>query len=997
MTSESVDITMLGPLQVTVDRAAVQIGAAKERALLAWLALRGSGGCTVSELVDVLWGEDPPRSARKAIQTYVSNLRRVLPAGLIVTTPVGYVLNVPGEGVDATRFEGLTEQGRHLLEAGNAAPAAQVLREALGLWRGTEVSDISDFPIGLAAASRLEELRRSAEEDLADARLELGEHEALVGDLQASVAAEPLRERRWAQLMVALYRGGRQADALRAYRRLEAYLLEELGIDPSAELASLERAILEQRPELSYVDRRATLPIHATTRGGVSRSSGLPSFISSFVGRGSEVEAIRLLLAAHRLVTLTGSGGSGKTRLAVAVARELAREGSAASFVGLESVEDARYVPAAFGEALGMPNPHAASAEAVVAFASSGMSGATHLLVVDNVEHVLEATTPLIADLLRSCENVQILATSREQLEVVGERVFLVPGLSVPAPDIDRGASGGLQTESVALFLERAQMNEASLDQGGLQMVTRICRAVDGIPLAIELAASAGSTVPLIELERRLGAYLKAGGERRGSAARHRTLAATMQWSFSSLDDLERRTLVALTVFAGSFSLDAARAVAGSESDDVAPALARLVRKSLVAPLGGPTGIERYQLLSVVRELAAEHLGTEDLLSSARRAHAAYFVAVAEDADRDVHGPHAPRRLQQVSAELMDLRAALRYSIAEGDLETGARLAGALRWFFGRLCLIEESQKWIGEVLGRRDELNAQLRVRVLIAAGTLAFTTGRLQGAPQLTDEAIREAEALGDESELATALSVRGTILAYTGHPSEALEAFAKAQPICRRIGDHYGLGWVLTETAVVMRRSGDLDNAKACLQEALDEFAGMSDVHSMIMPTLHLGLVAQQMGNLDDAQDSCREAVQLSRQISDRQLLHLSLCCAARVAIDRGDDDEGLMHIATALTELADAENVLALAIGIEGLAIIAAHRGCYRESVTFWAFGDATRTRSLLALSPDREEERMHSLAESKEALGVEIFDVAWQAGSRLARDDAVALRSILNSV
>jgi predicted ATPase/class 3 adenylate cyclase len=785
---------------------------------------------------------------------------------------------------------------------------------------------------------------------------------------------------------------GATADVLRD-SPVQGLTCRSLGEHRLRDVVSPERvsqlvhdALPSEFPPLRSLDAEPTyLAPHARPGGA------LPAPLSSFIGREAEVEAVLDIAKHENLVSLTGSGGCGKTRLGLAVAKALSHEGQSVRFVGLESVEEPRHVPAAFAEAFSMPDPHRASAESVIRFASQSFADVPQLIVVDNCEHLLEPTASLIADALRWCPTLRVLATSREPLGIAGERTWLVPGLSVPPDEtgLDAGKTA-LNADSVALFMARAHLAELTLDDHALRIISRICRNLDGIPLAIELAASAATTLPLAELERRLAPHLESVSRHRGTVPRHRSLAATMQWSFSLLTDSERRMLADLTVFAGTLSLDAALAVADQTVPDVPSALGELVRKSLVSPHGGPGGIERYQLLSTVRELAAELLGTPDNLDAARRLHAMYFRALAEDADRDVHGPRAGERLRQIAAELPNLRAALRYSIAEGDLETGARLAGALRWFFGRLCILDEAKEWLTKVLARRDELSPILRLRALGAAGTLAFTTGHLQGVAELVEEAVDLAAAIGNTPELAMALSLRGTIAAYTGQFDRAAASFAEAEPLWRDSGDHYGLGWLLTERAVVLRRTGDLDRANACLHAALDEFDRMGDAHSMIMPTLHLGLVSHQMGRLEEADRWCNQAAELARQIGDRQYLHLALCCQGRVTIDRDDLDGANRQISTALYDLADAEHLLALAIAMEGLAIIAARHHQYRDSVVLWGFAEAVRQRSLLPLSQDRSDERERWLAVARTVLGAEGAERAWQQGTSLTREEALGL-------
>ena len=355
-------VALLGPLEVTVQGHRVAITAAKERAALALLALRASRPVHAEAFVEALWGEGPPPTAAKALQTYISALRHKLPPGSIETVPGGYALRVSPEDVDVARFERLVTLGA--LAGGDAATRAKAVEDALGMWRGPPVPDLAACLRGLEETARLEEMRRGAEEDLVEARLALGEHHSLVADLEVAVAHEPLRERRWAQLVLALYRCGRQADALRAYQRLRTTLGEELGIAPSSDLVALERAVLAQAPELDPPVVAAPAPQEKAPSVEARPAHKLPAALSSFVGRAGELAALADLLARHRLVTLTGPGGVGKTRLALELAgRSADRFPDGAWLVELAPLAEPELVPQAVADSLGvLPSPRPASA-----------------------------------------------------------------------------------------------------------------------------------------------------------------------------------------------------------------------------------------------------------------------------------------------------------------------------------------------------------------------------------------------------------------------------------------------------------------------------------------------------------------------------------------------------------------------------------------------------------------------------------------------------------
>ena len=487
----------------------------RQRALLGYLLLRANEVVAQDRLVDALWGESPPASAVTALHGYVSRLRRVLGAGRLETRPPGYVLRVAPDELDLHRFRELLAQDRH--------------GEALALWRGPALADLAFEDFAQSEIARLEELRLSALEGRFEHELADGRHAELVGELAAAVRAHPLRERLAGQLMLALYRSGRQAEALEAYRDARATLVEELGLEPGEELSELQRRILVHDPGLDLMrDRRRT---------------ELPASLTSFVGRRRELEQVRALVVRPgvRLLTLTGAGGTGKTRLALEVARAVAGEfADGARFVPLAAVAEPELMPDAIAQALGLHQSRGQSIEdALKAF----LAERELLLVLDNLEHLLEAT-PLATELLAAAPGLTILATSRTHLNLYGETEYAVPPLSA-------------REEAVALFADRAAAVRP--DFAVTDVVAEICARLDGLPLAIELAAARIRTLTpaeiLARLERRL--ELLAGGPR-DVPARQRTLRDTLLWSYDLLAPVEQRLFARLAVFAGGWSVAAA-------------------------------------------------------------------------------------------------------------------------------------------------------------------------------------------------------------------------------------------------------------------------------------------------------------------------------------------------------------------------------------------------------------------------------------------------------
>src|SRR5512132_881103 len=565
------DFGILGPLEVRNGGGLVRVPGAKERALLADLLVHAGRVVAADRLVEDLWGDQPPGNPANTLQGRVSALRRALGpagAGLVVTRPPGYVLEVDAERVDAGRFEGL------VAAAGRAtgAAAARLLEQALGLWRGAALVEFADQPWAQV-----------------EARLAGGGQAGVVAELEGLVAEHPTRERLRGLSMLALYRSGRQADALGVYQATRTVLAEELGIDPSPELQRLHQAILVQDPTLDAAAPERDLPRH-----------NLPERLTSLVGREQELRDVAKLVEQHRLVTVVGPGGAGKTSLAVALAERLvAGHPDGVWLVELAALRDPALLAEVVAVTLGLGEEAAgpgialpAPAERLATFAADKAM----LLVLDNCEHLVGACAELVGRLLQAGPRVRVLATSREVLGVPGEVVWPIPPLAVPDPaEADAAGAGGQAAapevlvgyDAVRLFVERATSADPGfvLDATSGPAVAELCRRLDGLPLAIELAAARVRALPPVELAARLQDRFRllAGGARTLDP-RQQTLRATVDWSWELLKDPDRRLLRRLSVFSGGWTIAAAETVCagdGLEPGDVLDGLFRLVDRSL--------------------------------------------------------------------------------------------------------------------------------------------------------------------------------------------------------------------------------------------------------------------------------------------------------------------------------------------------------------------------------------------------------------------------------
>ncbi|MER5646843.1 BTAD domain-containing putative transcriptional regulator [Streptosporangium sp. NPDC002524] len=685
---------VLGPLAVwTTSGEPVAIPGLKVRALLADLLAHEGRPVPADRLIDDLWGDDPPGNPAAALSAKVSQLRRVLEDAepgcrdLVVRRPAGYAV---GADTDVAAFLRLLD------EAGRAGddPAARaaLLADALASWRGPAFADFGDEPFARPAIARLEEQRLTAHEDRAEVRLELGEHVRLAVELGDLLMAYPLRERLRAAHMRALYRSGRQSEALDSYEELRVLLADELGLDPGADLVALHRAVLTQDPALAAPGVPPDRP------GG-----NLPVPLTGLIGREEAVTGIRALLEKERLVTLTGPGGVGKTRLAIETAG--VSPGSARDGVWLVELaaldrpgdEDAVHrlaetimtvldVQDAAGGA-GGTGPVTAADRLTEALRPRRL-----LLVLDNCEHVVEPVAELAGLLLRAAPGLRILATSQEPLALPGEVVWSVPPLEVP----DRAADDipALErTGSVRLFVARASAAARgfALDADTAPAVAALCRRLDGIPLALELAATRVPALGVHGLVARLDDRFRllATGHR-GVPPRQQTLTAMIDWSWELLTDAERAVLRRLAVHADGCAMDAAEAVCAGDdipAEDVLDLVARLVNRSLVVMVDGADG-PRYRLLESVAAYCVERLQRSGEYERVRLRHLRHYTGLAERAAPRLYEADQRLWLRRLDADAANLRAALNAAVRNGDADGALRLAGAMAWYWflrGRL------------------------------------------------------------------------------------------------------------------------------------------------------------------------------------------------------------------------------------------------------------------------------------------------------------------------
>ena len=879
------EIRFLGPLEVDDGGELLRIPGGRPRALLSLLALNAGRVMQPERLMELMWEDEPPATAANALQVHISALRRAIePAGppyrVLLSRSGGYLLNLTPEQIDLSRFERFVQQGHQAIQRGDIELGRHLLAEAIALWRGSPLEGLGDQPWTFGEVRRLEELRVAAEEDRIQVELALGRHQEMIGRLGSLIDQHPLRERFRAQLMIALYRSGRQAEATEVFHQTRRLLVEKLGMEPGPELQRTNRAVLNQDPSLLGIPTEAPLP----------RLDNLPMPTTSFVGRGSELKEVAALLQRVRLVTLTGIGGIGKTRLAVQVARNLLGSYDRGIWVAnLAPVSDPNHVPELVASVLDI-RPR--GAQSVMEALAEALATGRRLLLLDNCEHVVDACAQLVEALLTRAPGLSVLATSRETLGVAGERVWLVAPLA----------------DAVRLFEERAALAAPSfhIEDSMKARVAELCRRLEGIPLAIELAASRLSTLSvddLMELTQDRFAALRAGA--RATSPRHQTLRGAIDWSYNLLSDGEQSLLAALSIFRGSFTLAAATFIHAREDDgEVLELLSSLIRKSLVLVERGGTET-RYRLLDTIREYAADKLARSNLAIDVQRHHTIYYRELAERASPQLRGHNAAVWMNRLGAEHDNLRAALQSAYEGKDADNFTRLLTALSWFWFLRCFFDEGRRWLQRALTELPPTAPAALIRLLLGAGHLAWgqgdhaadgplfaralelavetgdqemagqalqnlamhdeVTGDVEAAVEHSEGSISLLRVYGPESVLAEALNNLGCIRAFDqGDPEAAAPALEEALTRARACGDQRVLSLTLDSLASVERMRGRLDEATALQAEGLRVCRDVGDVWSAVFLLWNMGAILLQRRQAARALQLISSSARLQRDV-------------------------------------------------------------------------------------------------------------------------------------
>jgi len=843
-------VAVLGRVEVSLDGSPAAVPSGLTTELLVRLALDAGRPVRVERLVDDLW-PGATATRRNTLQAKVSQLRRALgdPAAL-TGGPAGYTLAVDPERVDALRALRVADDGAAQLAAGDAAAAAATCRTGLALFGPEVLPAAGTAEWVLPHRVRLEEVRLRLVEDGLAARLALGAAGEITGELESLVAVHPLRERLWALLITALYRAGRQSDALAAYRRVTRQLADELGIDPGPELAALEQQVLSHDRTLAASPRR---------RGN------LPALATPLVGRADDLAVVRASLADHRLVTLVGPAGVGKTRLATEVAR-LADAADGAWLVRLEGVRSASELPSALADVVPGVDAGADLAE--------GLRGAEMLLVLDNCEHVAEAAAALAAQVLDTAPRVRILVTSQRSLGLDGELVRSLAPLPEPA--------------AVALFTQRAIERKPSfvLTDDTAPVLARLCRALDGLPLAIELAAARAGILSVAEIAQRLDHRFTLLAD---PVSGRPTLAAALAWSYDLLFPDDQRGLWALAQFPGGATMPAVEHVVSTLDVPAAAALdvvARLVDRSLVTVDDSGSGATRYRLLDSVRAFAADRAAEAGAADLAADAVLDWVAGMADLVAAEVHGPGQAARVAGTAAERATIDVALDRARTHDPL-TGLRIAVNLGWAW---VLLDDSAaaarlhaaRLAADTASAADTAPAELRVTALLLESWLEAMSGDLRPARTALDAAIALA---GDDEGLVNLTRwYAGFVLFQESRPAEALAGLARCHAVFAPGGWYAGGSRLLAAFAHLAL--GDIAAGRAACEDAIRVITPLGDAWALLHAAAALGRVAQAEHRFADAARHHAHAAESAAVLGFGGAAALHLAHLGRAQHDAGD---------------------------------------------------------------------------------------------------------------
>ncbi len=890
------ELAFLGSLDIKLDGQPVAIPPGKSLALLAYLAVTGTAH-TRDSLAALFWPESDTTHARNSLRSSLWKLNQSGLADWLEADPSQISLR-PGFSLDVTAFRLAADQAfKHDHNQGSRCPEClDYLSQAASIYQG-------DFLKGFSLKDSLEfdDWQVFQAEDLSQSHSQVlerlvqqlilaGELEPALGYARKWANIDPLHEPAQRALMRLYLQTGKREMALKRYRNLKQQLHEELGVEPELESRQLYLDIQkkEWRAETSGPiggngHEIETRPLH-----------NLPAQLSSFVGRSKESAQILSILkeagpgGAQRLITLTGTGGSGKTRLALQIASQLLDSYSGVWVVQLAGLNDPELVPRAIVASLDLPEqPGRSVTETLIHILRARVRV---LLVLDNCEHLLPACARLANRLLEECPQLQILATSIQALGITGEVIWPVAGLSLP-PTLYDWAELPRQSEAVQLFVDRTRQvrPDFELNERNAPVIAQICKKIDGLPLAIELAAARMQMFSVEDLEKRLEDRFQL--LRTSSSVvveRHQTLQAVVEWSYNLLSQAERSLFKQLSVFRGGFRLEAAEAI--FEGDRKAPVfelLASLIEKSMVTVEPDPEGRTRYQILATLQQYGQTLFDSDDEQRNVQRRHAEYYARLAEETEPELHGPNQLVWLERLEADLDNLRAALGWS-AENDPQLGIRLASALWWFWITRGYFREGREWFEQLLeltnGSKEEA---FHARAYTRYVWINYFYGDGDTFSRTAEQALRRTREAGAPEDRAAALMMASASKNYTPEAMSSIHMLEEALSIYRETGDKWGTSYALRGLSdFTNSRLRAYQQARSFGLEALSISKELGDLRGIARSLLILGNIENNLGNWMSAENYYQESLSIVRRLKDRIGSAILLSNLGDIAKDQKD---------------------------------------------------------------------------------------------------------------
>jgi len=1001
---------LLGPLRIERDGQPLRLPRRKVEALVAYLLLH-PGPQPRDSLATLFWGDSSDAQARHSLRTALATVRKEIAPDLLLADR-DYVQLNPAYPCWVDLWALFT-----LADAIDSNRTA--LPAALALWQGDLLADCyEEWLIPDREHYRIRLINRFLQ--VIQSLRARSDYGAAITVAQQLLTVDPANEQAHQHLMFCYMASGDRHAALRQYEHCERTLRAELDVPPLPETTSLYRWIKQNRQDAQTAAAQIT---------------NLPIPLTSFVGRMRETAAIKQLLTQSvgcaRLLTLTGAGGSGKTRLAIQVATDLIDHFlHGVWWIELAPLTDDGQIVRAVAKAIGVNEvDHEPCWQSVVDFVGEHVL----LLVIDNCEHLVGAAAQLIGTLLRHCPNLQVLATSRERLDLAGERVWQVPTLPVPDPTMLTQPDPRLTSECIQLFVERAAAVQPDfrLTAANAPAIGAICAQLDGIPLAIELAAARVKVLPVEQIAARLQSAI---GTRftlltqgsRTAQPRQQTLRAAIDWSYELLTEAERQLFHLVAVFRGGFTLAALEALVAAQADhsSVSPAatldlLTQLVDKSLVM-VEPQAGEHRYRLLETLREYAWAHLAASADLVAAQQAHALYYLGLAEQAVREMAGPQQQSWLNRAELEHPNLRAALASFIAHGDGEQALRLAVGIYHFWHVCGYISEGRQWFQQALAQRATATVVTQAKALGAAGWLAYGQSDFATAQALYTESLALFTATDTQVGIVTALQSLALVEMKQGDYASAQQRLAQSLARCRTMnyafGTARGLGILGTlaldqnqptaarlyyseslhlhqqlggqvDIATSYMRIGDAECALGNLGAARTNFTACLEIGQTLSYTWlignalrGLGMVALAQQDYVQARRYCEEALQIYRRIGDKSLIGFALATLGRVAYHLALPQAALAYYSQSLAIVHAIGYRLPTATALEEIAQLLTTYGCHQEiAIRFWGAAQQLRQAIAIPRAAADQSAAAAAIAVLQSQVGAAPFARLWQAG------------------